>query len=1068
MNYEPAWYKDAVIYQLHVKAFFDGNDDGIGDFRGLTSKLDYIKELGIDTIWLLPFYPSPLRDDGYDISDYHGVHPSYGTMSDFRAFLRAAHHRGLRVVTELVINHTSDQHPWFQRARSSKPGSVWRNFYVWSDDDTKYAGTRIIFKDTETSNWAWDPVAKQYYWHRFFSHQPDLNYDNPRVFTAIANVMRFWFELGVDGMRLDAVPYLCEREGTSNENLPETHDVIKALRHIVDREYPGRFILAEANQWPEDVRAYFGDGDECHMAFHFPLMPRMFMAIASEDRYPIRDIMNQTPPIPEPCQWAIFLRNHDELTLEMVTERERSFLYSVYAPEMRARINLGIRRRLAPLMDNDRQRMELMTSLLFSMPGTPVIYYGDEIGMGDNIYQGDRNGVRTPMQWSIDRNGGFSRADTQQLYLPVIQDPVYGYTTVNVEAQLRSPWSLLNWMRRIIAVRRARKAFGRGTITFLHPENRKVLAFVREYEGETVLCVANLSSAPQFVCLDLSRYVGRVPIEMLGWSAFAPIVDDRYVLTLQRYAFFWFLLSPEPVTREALPTMPEFATLVLPLGSRSLLRDPARARLEREVLPAFLPTRRWFASKTANIASTRVLDAALIGIDSEDPLLLMPIEVRFENGASERYLSTPALAFEKGREYAPGVLAAAYARFRTGSREGLIYDASQSEPFWRVFAATIRDGSAIQTELGTVTATSNDGFKAIAAEPLDDVQRVQGEQSNSSAIVGGKVMLKVYRRLQHGIHPEIEMSRFLLDAGFANTPKFLGMLEYVEGSGAPTALGVAHEYVLNQGDGWDVTLRFLKAFLERRFEEDPLPIYALYSRVLGKRLAEMHAALRSSHDDPAFLPEDTDADELRAWGEEIARSASVNLDLLQSVLPTLGTVQPDAAALVSRRKGVVERIMEAARNARPTVKTRIHGDFHLGQVLVVTEDVLIVDLEGETQLPFELRRRKHAQLKDVAGMLRSFDYAAVHSLMSIGPERFEENGYTFRAEIERWRHEAIDAFLSEYEAASGTRIDSELLELFTIAKALYELGYELSNRPTWVQIPVRGLLSILDRVGARR
>jgi maltose alpha-D-glucosyltransferase/alpha-amylase len=1067
MKYEPGWYKDAVIYQLHVKAFFDGNDDGIGDFRGLTSKLDYVKELGVDTIWLLPFYPSPLRDDGYDISDYRGVHPAYGTMSDFRMFLRAAHSRGLRVVTELVINHTSDQHPWFQRARRSKAGSVWRNFYVWSDDDTKYAGTRIIFKDTETSNWAWDPVAKQYYWHRFFSHQPDLNYDNPRVFAAIANVMRFWFDLGVDGMRLDAVPYLCEREGTSNENLPETHEIIKRLRRIVDSEYPGRFILAEANQWPEDVRAYFGDGDECHMAFHFPLMPRMFMAIASEDRYPIRDIMNQTPSIPDPCQWAIFLRNHDELTLEMVTERERSFLYSVYAPEMRARLNLGIRRRLAPLMDNDRQRIELMTSLLLSMPGTPVIYYGDEIGMGDNIYQGDRNGVRTPMQWSIDRNGGFSRADTQQLYIPVIQDPIYGYATVNAEAELRSPWSLLNWMKRVIAVRRARRAFGRGTITFLHPENRKVLAFLREYEGEIVLCVANLSSAPQFVCLDLSRYAGRVPIEMLGWSPFDSIVDDRYVLTLQRYSFFWFLLSPEPVMRETLAVTPEFVTLVLPLGWRSLQRDPARARLEREILPAFLPTRRWFASKTATIASTSVIDVVMLGLDGDDPVLLMPIEVRFENDARERYSTTPALSFEKGGEYAPSVPAAAYSRFRTGSREGLIYDASQSEPFWRILASAMREGTVWQTESGTLRATSNELFKALVTEPLDDVQRVQAEQSNSSAIVGGKVMLKVYRRLQQGVHPEIEMSRFLLNAGFANTPRFLGTLEYVDASGVSTALGVAHEYVLNQGDGWDVTLRFLKAFLEGRFEADPLPIYARYSRILGRRLAEMHAALRSAGSDPAFSPEEAGADLLRAWGEEIARSAKVNLDLLQSALTTLGTTQADAATLVGRRRDLLDRIDETVRNAQPTVQTRIHGDFHLGQVLVVNEDVLVVDLEGETQLPFEMRRRKHAQLRDVAGMLRSFDYAAVHSLMSIGPDRFEESGETFRADIARWRDEAVHAFLSEYEATSDAPIDRELLDLFVIAKALYELGYELSNRPTWVEIPVRGLLSIMERVGAR-
>ncbi|HMA30238.1 MAG TPA: maltose alpha-D-glucosyltransferase, partial [Casimicrobiaceae bacterium] len=513
---DPHWYKDAIVYQLHVKAFFDSNDDGIGDLKGLTSKLDYVRDLGVNTLWLLPFYPSPLKDDGYDVADYRNVHPQYGSRHDFRIFMREAHQRGLRVITELIVNHTSDQHPWFQAARRAPAGSSKRNFYVWSETDQKYRGTRIIFTDTETSNWAFDPVAKAYYWHRFFSHQPDLNFDNPSVRKAIFRAMRFWLDMGVDGFRLDAIPYLIEREGTTNENLPETHAVIKELRALVDAHYPNRVLLAEANQWPEDVREYFGNGDECHMAYHFPLMPRMYMAIAEEDRHPIVEIMQQTPEIPASAQWAIFLRNHDELTLEMVTSKERDYMYRMYAADARARINLGIRRRLASLMDNDPDRIKLMNSLLLSMPGSPIIYYGDEIGMGDNIYLGDRDGVRTPMQWAPDRNAGFSRADPQRLYLPPIMDPVYGFQAVNVEAQLRDPASLLHWMKRLLAVRGASRAFGRGRLAFLKPGNRKVLAYLREYEDETILCVANLGRSAQPVELDLRHYRGRVPIELLG------------------------------------------------------------------------------------------------------------------------------------------------------------------------------------------------------------------------------------------------------------------------------------------------------------------------------------------------------------------------------------------------------------------------------------------------------------------------------------------------------------------------------------------------------------------------
>lgn len=593
---DPEWYKDAIIYHLHVKAFKDSDNNGIGDFKGLTSRLEYIRELGVTAIWIMPFYPSPLRDDGYDIAEYKNVHPDYGTRRDVRAFIRRAHELGLRVITELVINHTSDQHPWFQRARRAPKGSARRDFYVWSDDPHKYEGTRIIFTDTETSNWSWDPVAEQYYWHRFFSHQPDLNHDNPQVFKAIMNVMRFWLDAGVDGLRLDAIPYLIEREGTDNENLPETHEVLKRMRAEMDASYEDRLFLAEANQWPEDVLPYFGDfeagGNECHMAFHFPLMPRIYMAVAQEDRHPIVEIMQQTPEIPSSCQWAIFLRNHDELTLEMVTDKERDYMYETYASDPRARINVGIRRRLAPLLDNDRPKIELLNSLLMSMPGTPIIYYGDELGMGDNIYLGDRDAVRTPMQWTADRNAGFSKADPQRLYLPPIMDSVYGYESINVEAQSRNAGSLLNWMKRLINVRKSYKAFGRGELEFLHPGNRRVLAYLRRYEGadgetEDILCIANLSRSAQPVELDLARFSGRVPVELMGGTSFPPVGALPYFITLPGYGFYWFELSKEvaaPRWHQESPKVVEMPVVVLPAG-----RQPS-SEIKR-ALPLRIPSR---------------------------------------------------------------------------------------------------------------------------------------------------------------------------------------------------------------------------------------------------------------------------------------------------------------------------------------------------------------------------------------------------------------------------------------------------------------------------------------------
>jgi maltose alpha-D-glucosyltransferase / alpha-amylase len=535
------WYKDAVIYQIHVRSFNDSNNDGIGDFQGLAQRLDYVQDLGVNAIWLMPFFPSPLRDDGYDISDYRSIHPSYGTLADFKTFLSSAHDRGIRIIIEMVANHTSDQHPWFIESRSSRDNPK-RDWYVWSETDTKYRGTRIIFLDSEMSNWAWDPISKEYYWHRFFNHQPDLNYDNPAVHEEMWDIMKFWLELGVDGFRLDAVPYLVEREGTNCENLPETHAIIRDLRKRVDEQFPGTLLLAEANQWPADLRAYFGDGDEFHMAFHFPLMPRMFMALKLEDRKPITEILQQTPAIPPSAQWALFLRNHDELTLEMVTDMERDYMYDIYARDRSMRLNLGIRRRLAPLLDNDRRRIELMNGMLMSLPGTPIIYYGDEIGMGDNIYLGDRNGVRTPMQWSGGWNGGFSGADPESLYSPPILNPVYGYQAVNVLSQKRTEHSLLSWMKHIISTRRSTPVFGSGSIEFLYPANHRVLAYVRQLGNEKILIVNNLSSAAQAVELDLRRYKGNLLIEMFGKNFFPRIGELPYLLTMGPYQFYWFRL----------------------------------------------------------------------------------------------------------------------------------------------------------------------------------------------------------------------------------------------------------------------------------------------------------------------------------------------------------------------------------------------------------------------------------------------------------------------------------------------------------------------------------------------
>jgi maltose alpha-D-glucosyltransferase / alpha-amylase len=1067
------WYKDAIIYQLHVKSFFDSNDDGIGDFPGLISKLDYIADLGVNTLWLLPFYPSPRLDDGYDISEYRDVHPEYGTLADFRHFVRKAHARGIRVITELIVNHTSDQHPWFQRARRAKPGSPWRNYYVWSENDQKYAGTRVIFVDTERSNWTWDPVAGAYYWHRFFSHQPDLNFDNPQVLKAVLSVMRFWLELGVDGLRLDAVPYLVEREGTSNENLPETHAILKRFRAEIDRAFPARMLLAEVNQWPEDTKDYFGDGDECHMAFHFPLMPRMYMAIAREDRFPISDIIRQTPPIPETCQWAVFLRNHDELTLEMVTDTERDYLWQTYASDRKARLNLGIRRRLAPLLERDRRRVELMNSLLLSMPGTPVIYYGDEIGMGDNIHLGDRNGVRTPMQWSPDRNGGFSRADPAALVLPPIMDPLYGYGAVNVEAQHRDPHSVLNWSKRMLAVRSRHAAFGRGTLRLLYPKNRKILAYLREYEGDTLLCVANVAHSPQAVELDLSQFVGRVPVELNAGTLFPPIGELTYLLTLPPYGFYWFALTPAsewPAWHTAAPEpLPEFLTIVMRESLANALSTTARDLIEDEALRQYIAKRRWFGLKDQTVKSARLGNLADIGEGGRE-ILLSEVEVKTNETASRWLLPLAVLWDDEPSAALPNRLA--LARVRRGRRPGLLTDAFALPDFARAVVAALADGREVDNPDGVLRFKPTEaGLASLQAASNADINWLTAEQSNSSLTVGDTVMLKIFRRISAGRHPEAEMSNYLTTAGFANAPPLLGEIVQATKDGSSHTLGVALGFIRNQGDAWSWMLDSLTRGLDSLAadsESDVLADCEAIAATIGRRLGEMHAVLSRPTSDEAFAPVSADADDASGW----ARKTEQRLEKALSFIEKIGEWPNEqdterAQALLRSRAKVSTALKRLAKFGAGTLMTRIHGDFHLGQVLVATGDAYIIDFEGEPATSLEERRAKTSPLRDVAGLLRSIDYAGAALQEGKGVAAAPVDHVQRDSLIAEFRSRAARAFLKGYwlaRGSGGSAAERALLDLFLIEKAVYEIAYEAANRPTWIGVPLAGLAGLTKRI----
>ena len=1071
---DPLWFKNAVLYELHVKTFQDSDGDGIGDFRGLIDRLDYFTELGVTALWLLPFYPSPLKDDGYDISDYFSVHPSYGTLEDFRALLDLAHDRGLRVVTELVLNHTSDQNAWFQRARRAPKGSPERDFYVWSDDPRKYRDARIIFSDFETSNWTWDPLAKAYYWHRFYSHQPDLNFDHPLVHAELFRAIDFWLAMGVDGLRLDAIPYLYEREGTSCENLPETHAFVRKLRAHVDSKFPDRMLLAEANQWPEDAVQYFGRGDECHMEFHFPLMPRMFMALQMEDRFPILDILEQTPAIPDNCQWAIFLRNHDELTLEMVTDEERDYMYRVYADDPRARINLGIRRRLAPLLGNNRRKIELMNSLLFSLPGTPIIYYGDELGMGDNFYLGDRNGVRTPMQWSPDRNAGFSKANPQQLYLPTIIDPEYHYESVNVENQQRNLSSLFWWMRRLLRVREKIKAFSSGTIEFLHPENAKVLAYLRRSGDDVVLIVANLARFAQVVELDLAAFAGMVPEELFGHANFPDIKQTPSVFTLGPHGFYWLALRPAPTatTAEVTWAAPELA---LPAAWSNELWK----RLELDVLPGYISTRRWFGSKQRNLRELRITQNVPIGADTAAARLLI-VEIAFTDGLPESYLLPVAFADENTAARllaeAPHAVIA-----RLDGRQSICDALHLSETRAALLRLIVGDPAAP----GRTRLVGANRFPIDAADldrALANSRLVSVDQSNTSIAFADTWLLKILRRFERGPHPEIEMISFLTGgAALSCVSPYAGDLKLVDRAG-DAAVGMLFGFVVNQGDGWSYTLdalaRYFDRILEARREfEDAVAaelqgaVYPERARQLGERTAEMHRALASAEDRPEFAPEPFTTLYQRSLYQGLRGSAGHVLRHLRRQLSHLPEeARAEAAGLLASHAPLLTIFARLLDHRINVSRIRIHGDFHLAQVLNTGKDFVIIDLEGEPRLPLTERRLKRSALRDVAGMLRSFDYAVAIALRKERDDDIQRLAPWARAWAQAMREAYLAAYLEGAAGAPflpGSASDTLLLlEVFQLDKALYEINYELSYRPAWVGTPLRAVNEMLAQFSA--
>ena len=1101
---DPQWFKDAVIYELHVRAFHDSIGDGTGDFRGLTQKLDYLQDLGVTAIWLLPFYPSPLRDDGYDIADYTTIHPKYGNLEMFREFLAAAHERGLKVITELVINHTSDQHPWFQRARRAPPGSVERDFYVWSDSPDKYKDARIIFQDFEVSNWTYDRVAKSYFWHRFYSHQPDLNFDNRAVWDALFPLIDYWMDMGVDGMRLDAVPYLFEREGTICENLPETHEFLKAVRAHIDARYPDRMLIAEANQWPEDAVAYFGKGDECHMCFHFPLMPRLFMAMHTQDRFPIVDILEQTPAIPDSCQWALFLRNHDELTLEMVTDEERDSMYRAYAHDRDARINLGIRRRLAPLLSNNRRRIELMNGLLFSLPGTPVLYYGDEIGMGDNIYLGDRNGVRTPMQWSGDRNAGFSKANPQKLYLPVIIDPEYHYEAINVEAQQANSHSLLWWTKRLLGLRRQYKAFSRGSIEFLDPQNRKILAFVRKYEDETLLVVANLSRFVQFVELDLSSFEGIAPVELFGQTPFPQIGKLPYLLTLGPHSFYWFTLCPTCEVAAPSARLPEVH--LLPHATRweqvfegtgdLILAGSLRSYLQRSMPPE---------SGSRKIRATHLRDVLAV---SEGRFYLAIMELEFNEGDPESHLVP--LAFEpqhKLEQWPAGQHHRFIARVlgKYDAVQGVLYSAAEEPAFAHALMELMQAGRPVRGAFGGELVSHQRQPLTVSDQVVLIPDPVATEHFNHCYRFATNWLLKVYRRVDAGFHPEVEIGE-VLNASVVPTriAPLAATLEYRGRKQEPMTLAVVQQFIHNESDVWQFTLDKLSDFYERvatlpepdesarpamfdpldpqlrmpELAEELIGGYLDQVRMLGRRLGDLHLALAAAGDRPAFTPLEFSPQYQRSLYQAMR---TTTLDVMYALSQAQATlpeeIRPLAAAVLEQEDAILACYHRLISMRLPILRIRIHGDCHLGQILHTGRDFVFIDFEGSPTQTLGERRIKRTPLRDVVDMLASFASAAISTLYGLSTGRGRPQGIIRAEDRQRlglwgrqWFNWVAGSFVPAYASTvagmpflPANSADQRLLiTSLLLDKWMNELEGELRERPQWSRIPLRGILSTLE------
>ncbi|MFO7447488.1 MAG: maltose alpha-D-glucosyltransferase [Ignavibacteriaceae bacterium] len=1097
----PLWYKDGVIYQVHVKAFRDSDGDGIGDFRGLLQKLDYIENLGVNIIWLQPFYPSPLRDDGYDIADYYNVHPDYGTIDDVKDFLKEAHRRGIRVITELVLNHTSDQHPWFIRARNSEPGNPDRDFYVWSNTPEKYKDARIIFQDFEPSNWSWDRVAKAYYWHRFYSHQPDLNFENPVVHKQLIKIMDFWLEAGVDGLRLDAVPYLYEREGTNCENLPETHQFLKKINSHITGKFKNKMLLAEANQWPEDAVAYFGDGDECHMAFHFPLMPRLFMSIQMEDRFPIIDILEQTPPIPDNCQWAMFLRNHDELTLEMVTDEERDYMYRFYAKETRARINLGIRRRLAPLVENNRRKIELLNILLFSFPGTPVIYYGDEIGMGDNYYLGDRNGVRTPMQWSSDRNAGFSESNPQRLFLPVIIDPEYHYESINVEVQQRSSSSLLWWMKRAIAVRKNYKAFGRGNIEFLSPSNPKVISFFRQYEEEIILVVANLSRFSQVVELDLSRYAGYIPMEIFSRNKFPSIKENFYMLTLNPYDYYWFVLLKQA------DKLPSGEQRVLPeVEMRSTFKrfmDEGEIDVfENSIFPEYVYSHGW-SSGDAKINDLKVIDEILLP-DAKRYESLFLVKVNYLDQQPELFLIPAYLAEgEEAKRIQIENPVAVIAKINFREEQRVLAEAVYDDDFRKNLLKAVSSKKTIKGKYGELSASFNKRIKEIVSNNGGGVSNlIKAGRINIRLTYFDEINLTLYRKIQEAINPGVEVLKNLSEkTSFNNILPYAGTISYKRENAPLISVGIFTDYVQSQEDMWDYMLdaankyfdnvsslgnERIKEYLLAKdlfsapvLDENSSLIYDLIGRnylemttLLGKRTAEMHIALNSLSNEPGFETEDFSMLYQRSIYQSLRSATKHAMRMLEKNIQNLvEDIKDEAHEVISAEEKILNYAADLLKNKIVTKKIRVHGDFNLKNVLFTGKDFLVINFEGSESSPYSERKLKRSALRDAASMVWSFHFAAYVALIKSKTTRPEEMSL-LEPFAEQWWLYMSNSFLKSYfRNTTGEGFlppDNEetqfLLKIYLLDKALNEMSVKMLDGSEYLPVPIKGLNNIIKHI----